>query len=76
VTQTAYPPKNVAVQDSGCSECLSLLLLVKGNRDSTCMKCEEVDDLLSMVVKPKEEVEKLRSIRECKKSTRVISPKR
>ena len=53
-------PKNVVVQVSGCSECLSLLLLVNGSRDSTCMRCEQVDDL----VKLKEEMERLRSIRE------------
>ena len=44
-----------------CGECL----LQEGSRDTTCMLCEQVDDLLSMVVKL-EKVKKLRSIRECK----------
>ena len=38
---------------------------MKGGRDSTCKRCEQWDDLLSMVVELKEEVEKLRGIREC-----------
>jgi len=42
------------------------LLLVKGGWDSTCVRCEQVDDLLSMVMKLKEEVERLRSISEYK----------
>jgi len=39
---------------------------VKGGRDSTRLRCEQVDDLLSTVVQLKEEVERLRSIRQCK----------
>lgn len=58
-------PKNVSVQVSGCSEYLYLLLPVKAVRHSTCIHCEQVDDLLSMVLKL-EKVEKLRSTRECK----------
>ena len=58
-------PKNVVVQVSGCSECLSLLLLVNGSRDSTCMRCEQVGDLLSMVAELEENVEKL-SMKGCK----------
>ena len=54
------------VQVFVCSECLSLLLPLKGGRDSTCMRCEQVVDLLSVVVELKEEVERLTSIRECK----------
>ena len=41
--------------------CLNLLLLEKGGRDSTCVRYERVDDLLSMVAALKE-VERLRSI--------------
>lgn len=39
-------------------------MLVKGGRDSTCVRCEQVDDLFS-VMKLMEEVERLRSTREC-----------
>ena len=58
-------PENPAVQVRSCSKCLSLLLPVKGGRDSTSVRCEQADDLLSMVAELKEEVERLRSIREC-----------
>ena len=57
-------PKNVVVHISGCSECLSLLLVVKGSRAFNCMMCEQVDDVLSMAAELKEEVERLRGIRE------------
>lgn len=43
---------------------LSLLLLVEGGRDTTCMRCEQVEDLLIPVAELEEE-ERLRSIRDC-----------
>jgi len=46
-------PKNVSVWVSGCRECLSLSLLVKDGRDTTCMRCDQGDDLLSMVLEPR-----------------------
>lgn len=67
VTQIECLPKNVVVHISGCSECLSLLLVVKGSRAFNCMMCEQVDNLLTVVVKLKEEVKRLRSIRECER---------
>ena len=57
-------PKDAAVQVSGCRECLSLLLPTEGSGNSTCVRCEQVEDLLSMVAELKEEVERLRTIRE------------
>ena len=48
------------VQVSGCSECPSLLLLMKGSRDSTCVRYEQVYDLLGVVVKLKKEMKRLR----------------
>ena len=47
VTQMEGLPRNVAVQVSGCRECLSLLLPGEGGRDSTCVRCKQVDELLS-----------------------------
>lgn len=47
-------PKNVAVQVSGCRECLRLLLPLEGGRDITCIRCEQVENLLSIVAKLKE----------------------
>jgi len=41
------------------------LLPVEGGRDTAFARCGLVGDLLSMVVELKEEVEKLRGIREC-----------
>jgi len=65
-TQTESLPRNVVVQVSGCRECLNLLLLRENGKDATCMRCEQVDELLSLVVELREEVERLRTISECK----------
>ena len=65
--QTEFPLKHAATQVSGCRECQSLAAVVEGSRDRTCMRCEQVEDLLSMVAELKEEVARLRSIRECKR---------
>jgi len=56
---------HAAVWFPGCRECLALSMLQEGSRYTTCAQCEQVDDLLSMVVKLKEEVERLRSIWDC-----------
>jgi len=50
-------------QVSSCRECLSLLLPREGSRNSTCVRCEQVEDLLSMVTELKEETERLRTTR-------------
>jgi len=63
VTQTEGLSRNVAVQGFSCRECLNLLLPGEGGRSSTCVRCEQVDELLSMVVELKEEVERLRTTR-------------
>ena len=41
------------------------MLPVTGSRDSTCVRCEQVDGLFSVVVKLKGEAERLRGIAEC-----------
>ncbi|KAI6074904.1 Cadherin-18 isoform X1 [Aix galericulata] len=66
-TQTDYPFKNTAVQVTGCGECLSLLLPSAGGRETADVRCEQVDDLVRMVAELKEEVERLRDIRECER---------
>ena len=68
-TQTESMNVHAAVQVSGCGECLVLSLLQEGSQDTTCVQCEQVEDLLSLVVELKEEVEKLRSIWDCGKGT-------
>jgi len=66
-TQTAVLRKNAGVQVSGCRECLSLALVLENSRDNGCVRCEQVNDLFSLVAELKEEVERLRSIRECER---------
>jgi len=66
-TQTEVPRKNTGVQVSGCRECLSLALVPEDSRDSSCVRCEQVNDLLSLMAEPKEQVERLRSVRECER---------
>ena len=66
-TQTEGLPRNVAVQVSGCRECQSLLLPREDGKDATYVWCEHVDELLSLVVELREEVERLRTIRECER---------
>ena len=66
-TQTDRLLNNAAVQVSGCRDCLSLLLPSAGGRETACVRCEQVDDLVRMVAELKEEVQRLRDIRECKR---------
>ncbi|KFP01907.1 hypothetical protein N300_09057, partial [Calypte anna] len=55
---------DVAVQASGCAESLSLVLAPEDSGNGVWLRCEQVNDLLSMVAELKEEVERLRSIRD------------
>jgi len=58
----------VVDQVSGFREFLNLLLPVKGSRDMIYVRCDQVDDLLCMMVELKEEMERLRSTRKCKQA--------
>ena len=64
-TQTECLPRNLAVYHPGCREYLSLLRLQKGDRDTTCVRCEQVEDLHSLVAELKEEAGRLRSTWKC-----------
>ena len=66
-TQTEVPKQHPSVQISGCSECQSLAFAVLGEGGNTCVRCDQVNDLLNLVVDLKEEVERLRSIKECER---------
>ena len=66
-TQMEVPHKHTAVQVFGCRECLSLALVPEDSRDSSCVQCDQVNDLLSLVAELKEEAERLRSIQECER---------
>ena len=74
VTQTEGPHKHTAVQVSGCMQCLSLALVPEDSRDNGCVWCNQVKDLLSLVAELKEEVERLRSIREREREIDWWSP--
>ncbi|GAB0185452.1 hypothetical protein GRJ2_001010500 [Grus japonensis] len=66
-TQTELPQKHAATQLSGCQECLNLALAGEGSSETGCLRCDQVDDLLSLVAELHEEVERLRSIREAER---------
>ncbi|KAM8793368.1 LOW QUALITY PROTEIN: UV excision repair protein RAD23 homolog B-like [Eudromia elegans] len=66
-TQTEPPQKHAAVQVSCYEECLSLYRLPGSSKNMACLRCEQMDDLLSLVVELKEEVERVRAIRECER---------
>jgi len=68
-TQTEVPQQDASAWVSGCSECQSLALALQGDGDSTCVRCRQLNDLLSPVVDLKEELERLRSIRKCERET-------
>ncbi len=65
--ETESTSVRATVQVSGYGECLALSLLQESSQGTTCVQCEQVEDLLSLVVELKEEVEGLRSIRDCGK---------
>jgi len=66
-TQTEVLHKHTAVQVSGCRENLSLALTPEDSRDNSCVWCDQMNDLLSLVAQLKEEVERLSNIRECER---------
>jgi len=58
------------VCSSGCSECQSLApqaFAVLGEGGSDYVRCDQVNYLLSLMVNLKDEVERLRSIKECER---------
>ena len=65
--QTELPCEGAAARVSGRGECLSLSLMTEGSGDASCVRCDQVGDLLSLVVGLTEAVERLRSIRECER---------
>lgn len=64
VVQTKFPQKQKAVQVSGSRECQRLALELDDSSDNSCVKCEQADDLFIMVAVLREEVERLRRIRD------------
>ncbi|RMB89236.1 hypothetical protein DUI87_34385 [Hirundo rustica rustica] len=56
--------KDASVQTHSCPECLSLSVASGAAVEEACLRREQVSDLLSLVAELREEVERLRSIRE------------
>jgi len=63
-TQTEVPGKHAAAQASGCSECRQPALETDNSKGNGCTRCHQVDYLLCLVAELREEVDRLRSIRE------------
>lgn len=59
-------PKEAADKVSIYWECLSLLLLVNCSRDTTCIRCQQVDGLHNMLAELREKEERLRIIKKNK----------
>ena len=68
-TQTEAPAQDASTQVTGCDESQRLAFAVPGDGGSTCIRCDELNDLVSLVVDLKEEVERLRTIKECERET-------
>ena len=71
-TQTEIPKQDAGVQFSGCRERQSLALpafSALGEGGSNCVRCDQVNYLLSLMVDLKDEVERLRSVKECERET-------
>ena len=66
-TQTEIPKQHASVQVAGCNECQSLALEVPGDGGNACVRCDQINDLLSLVACLREEVERLRAIKDCEK---------
>jgi len=65
--QTELLHTQAAVQVSNSNKCLSLSLVPEGSRQNACVRSDQVDDPLSLLVELKEEVERLRRISECER---------
>lgn len=64
---------HVGVQTPGCGGCQSLAFAMDCDRDNRCVRCEQVNDLLSLVGELKEAVARQRIIRECEEETDLWS---
>ena len=62
-TLTEVPSRDASTQVTGCVDCWSLAFAVPDDGGRTCKRCDQLNDLLSLVIDLKEEVERLRTIR-------------
>lgn len=64
VTQTEQLQEHARIQVSGCRACQSPALLSEGSRELSCVRCHQVDNVLSLVAEMRDEVERLKGIRD------------
>ena len=67
VSQTELRWEHAATQVSGCRVCSALMPVPDGSSDHTCGRCAQGEELLHLVTEFREEVSRLRSIRERKR---------
>jgi len=48
-TQTDLPQNHAAIQVSGCSEGQSLPMVTAGSNEKSCLRCDQVGNLLSLL---------------------------
>ena len=60
----SFPGKHTAIQVSGCRECHQLALEMDGSRANNCVRCDQLDCLLSLMAELRGKVHRLRSLRE------------
>ena len=63
-SQTELQWERAATQVSGCSVCPTLMPVWDSSSEHTCGRCAQVGELLHLVTELREEVSRLRSIRE------------
>ena len=68
-TQTEVPSQDASTQVTGCVDCWSLTFAVPDDGSRTCIRCDQLNDLLLFVIDLKEEVERLRTIKDCERET-------
>lgn len=77
-SQTELLWEHATTQTSGCRVCPTLTPVSDGNDGHTCRRCAQVEDLLQLVMELREEVSRLRSIRECEREidswSRILHP--
>ncbi|KGL92731.1 hypothetical protein N301_10736, partial [Charadrius vociferus] len=77
-SQTELLCEHVATQASGCRVCPAFMPVSDGCSEHGCGRCAQVEELLRLVMELREEVSRLRVIRECEREidawSRTLSP--
>ena len=66
-TLTEVPSRDASTQVTGCVDSWSLAFAVPDDGGCTSIRCDQLSDLLSLVTDLKEEVERLRTIKDCER---------